>query len=307
MKLPDSVKPYFSHRDELSIEEGCVLWGMRVIVPKKLQSEVLNMLHEGHVGMVKMKMIARRYVWWPRIDKAIEQLVKSCKSCQEVQKIPEPAPLHPWIWPCRPWVRVHLDFAGPFLGKSFLIAVDAYSKWPEIVEMSSTSAAQTITVLCQIFMTHGIPEQLVSDNGPQFISSEFAEFCKANGVKHIRVSPYHPASNGLAERMVQTFKQSMKKTAKDGSPLQQRLANFLLTYRTTPQATTNVAPCELLMGRVLRTRFDMLGRVHRRKFVMLKLNRSSNMMNMVKIVTLVQDRLCGLEIFVGVPNGFLEW
>jgi len=77
-------------------------------------------------------------------------------------------------------------------------------------------------------------------------------------VKHIRVSPYHPASNGLAERMVQTFKQSMKKTAKDDVSLQQRLANFLLTYRTTPQATTNVAPCELLLGRALRTHFDML-------------------------------------------------
>ena len=128
------------------------------------------------------------------------------------------------------------------------MAVDAYSKWPEIVKMSSTTAAQTITVLCQVFMTHGIPEQLASDNGPQF---KFADFCKANGIKHIRVSPYHPASNGLAERMVQTFKQSMKKTTKDGVPLQQRLANFLLTYRMTPQAMRNLAPCELLMGRAL--------------------------------------------------------
>lgn len=254
LKLHDLVKPYFSCRDELSLEEGCVLWGIRVIVPMKLQSLVLTMLHEEHVGMVKMKTIACSYVWWPGIDKAIEDLVKSCKSCQAPQKFPEPAPLHPWIWPCKSWVRVHLDFAGPFLGRSFLIAVDAYSKWPEIVEMSSTSAAQTITVLHQIFVTHGIPEQLVSDNGPQFTSSEFAEFCKANGVKHIRVSPYHPASNGVAERMVQTFKQSMKKTAKDGASLQQRLSNFLLTYRTTSQATTNVAPCELLMGRALRTR-----------------------------------------------------
>ena len=249
IKVPDTLKPYFTRCDELSIEEGCILWGIRVIVPKKLQSTVLDLLHEGHVGIVKMKMIARSYVWWPCLDRAIEDLVKSCNSCQEVQKLPEAAPLHPWIWPNKPWVRVHLDFAGPFLGKSFLIAVDAYSKWPEVREMSSTTAAKTITVLRQIFATHGIPEQLVSDNGPQFTSSEFAEFCKGNGVKHIWVSPYHPASNGLAERMVQTFKQAMKKTAKDNLSLQQRLANFLLTYRTTPQATTNVAPCELFMGR----------------------------------------------------------
>jgi len=145
-----------------------------------------------------------------------------------------------------------LDFAGPFLRKSFLIVVDAYSKWPEVIEMSSTTAAQTITLLCT---TYGIPEQLVSDNGPQFTSSEFADFCKGNGVKHITVSLYHPA---LAEHIVQTFKQSMKKTAKDNVFLQQRLADFLLTYRTTPQATTNVAPSELLMGRALCTRLDML-------------------------------------------------
>lgn len=74
-----------------------------------------------------MKMIVCSYVWWLGIDKTIEALVKSCKSCQEVQKVPEQAPLHPWIWPCKPWVWVHLDFAGPFLGKFFLIAADAYS------------------------------------------------------------------------------------------------------------------------------------------------------------------------------------
>ena len=108
IKLPDLLKPYFNCRDELSIEEGCVLWGICVIVPKKLQSSVLNMLHEGHVEVVKMKMIAWSYIWWPGIDKTIEDLVKSCKSRQEVQKVLEPAPLYPWIWPGKPWVRVHL-------------------------------------------------------------------------------------------------------------------------------------------------------------------------------------------------------
>ena len=80
MKVPNVLKPYFSHRDEPSIEEGCILWGIRVIVPKKLQSSVLKLLHEGHVGMVKMKMIARSYIWWPCIDKEIED----CKILQVV-------------------------------------------------------------------------------------------------------------------------------------------------------------------------------------------------------------------------------
>ena len=257
-QCPEVLKPYYACRNELSIEEGCILWGVRVLVPKKLQSNVLEMLHEGHMGIVKVKQLARSYVLWPCIDNEIEKLIKSCKSCQQEQRVPTAVPLHPWIWPSQPWARVHLDFAGPFIGKKFLIAVDAFSKWPEIIEMTSTTTANTIRVLREIFTRYGLPEQLVSDNGPQFVSSKFSEFCKSNGIKHYRVAPYHLASNGLAERMVQSFKQSMKKSSNDGIPFQHRLANFLLMYRTTPHATTNTPPCELLMGRPLRIRLDLL-------------------------------------------------
>ena len=96
------------------------------------------------------------------------------------------------------------------MNRNFLIAVDAFSKWTEIIEMTSTTAANTIKVLWDMFARYGLPEQLVSDNGPQFVSSEFFEFCKSNRIKYYRVAPYHLASNGLAEHMVQSFKQSMK-------------------------------------------------------------------------------------------------
>ena len=119
-------------------------------------------------------------------------------------------PLHPWVWPSRPWQRIHVDFAGPFLGKSFLVVVDAHSKWPEVFEMSSTTALKTIATLRHLFAAYGLLEQLVSNNGPQFTSEEFQIFVKQNGVKHIRCAPYHPSSNGAAERFVQTFKQVMK-------------------------------------------------------------------------------------------------
>ena len=155
-----------------------------------------------------MKSSARSYFWWPGLDKEIENLSKSCLPCQSVRHAPPTAPLHPWVWPSRPWQRIHVDFAGPFLGKSFLVVVDAHSKWPEVFEMSSTTALKTIATHRHLFATYGLPEQLISDNGPQFTSEEFQTFMKQNGIKHIRCAPYHPSSNGAAEQFVQTFKAS---------------------------------------------------------------------------------------------------
>ena len=151
-----------------------------------------------------------------------------CLACQLVKKAPPKAPLHPWAWPTAPWQRVHVDFAGPFAGKMFFIVMDAHSKWPEVHIMSSTTAAKTITVLQELFTRYGLPQQLVSDNGPQFVAEEFSTFLRLNGVKHIKCAPYHPASKGAAERMVQTMKQSLKASFSQGIPIEQSLLKFLM-------------------------------------------------------------------------------
>ena len=139
-----------------------------------------------------------------------------------------------------------------------LVITDAHSKWPEVYTMSSTTANKTITKLRETFARYGLPEQLISDNGPQFVSEELETFLRVNGVKHIRSSPYHPASNGAAERLVQTVKQALEAGRVDGVPVEQTLATFLLRYRATPHATTGVPPSTLLMGRTLRTRLDLI-------------------------------------------------
>ena len=235
------------------------MWGNRVVIPSKLRSRIKEELHRSHPGMSRMKALARSYLWWLGLDKELERCAQECLSCQAVRNSPAAAPLHPWLWPSRPWKRIHVDFAGPFMGKMFLIAVDAHSKWPEVRIMPSTTASNTIAELRQLIAAHGLPQQLVSDNGPQFSSEEFAAFCKGNGVKHIRCAPYHPASNGIAERFVQILKRAMKAGAADtAQPLSQRLANFLFAYRCTPHATTNEAPCQLFLSRKLRTRLDLL-------------------------------------------------
>jgi len=125
------LEPFQRRKDELTIQDGCLMWGSRVIIPPKHQAQLLAKLHEGHLGIVKMKALARSYMWWPGMDKAIEEVAKGCTGCQLAQNNPKTAPLHAWEWPARPWQRIHVDFAGPFSGTMFLVVVDAHSKWPD--------------------------------------------------------------------------------------------------------------------------------------------------------------------------------
>ncbi|XP_051734765.1 uncharacterized protein K02A2.6-like [Ctenopharyngodon idella] len=251
------LKPYLTRKEELSLMQDCLMWGQRVIFPSNLRQRVLEDLHTGHPGVVKMKASARSYIWWPNIDSKIEEKSKTCMSCQQNQKSPCLSPLHPWAWPEAPWQRIHVDFAGPFEGQMFLVIVDTHSKWPEVHVMDSTTSSKTIQVLRGLFSRYGIPETLVSDNGPQFTSEEFGCFLKTNGVKHVRSTPFHPATNGRAELFIQTFKHSLK-ASKEPVPLQQRLDSFLLQYRNTPHSTTKETPAMLFLHHRLSTRLDLL-------------------------------------------------
>ena len=254
--LDDQFLSFYSKRDELSVEDDIVLYGPRVVVPndKVLRQKILAELHATHPGIVKMKLLARSYVWWPQIDSELEQEVRTCSQCQENQRNPVKVPIHPWEFPENPWERVHLDFAS-IDGVEVLIAVDAYSKWIEAVVMKSTTAQATIKVVRQMFARYGLPETIVTDNGPQFTCSEFFDFLVKNGVRFVQTPPKHPASNGLAERAVQTVKKGVGKL--DGS-LKEKIEKFLFRYRVTPQSTTGKMPCELLMRRKLRTRLDLI-------------------------------------------------
>lgn len=257
-QVTPELVPFYRVRDELTTEEGCLLRGIRVIIPNKYQATVLAELHQNHPGIVRMKALARMHVWWPTLDTDIDGHVRSCHACQTHQSKPAKATGNPWIWPQKPWQRIHVDFAGPFLGEMFLIVVDAQSKWMEVLTMSSTTAGSTINALRYLFSRFGLPQELVSDNGPQFVSSEFHAFLSKNGVKHFKSSPYHPSSNGEAERAVRTFKEVMKTMKSEPGSLNQKLASFLLSYRTTPHSTTHSTPAELMFGRNLRTRIDVL-------------------------------------------------
>ena len=206
--------------------------------------------------MTRMKTLSRMYVWWPGINFDIEKSVRLCNQCQEVQSTPPVAPLSPWSWPSRPWTRLHLDFAGPLEGRYTFVLIDAHSKWVEASCTSSTSSAAVIGVLQGLFARFGLPETVVTDNGTGFVSQEFEGFLRKNGISYVTSAPYHPASNGLAERAVQIVKKGLKKET-TGS-MDTRLARVLFSYRITPQSTTGLSPSELLLRRRPRTRLDLL-------------------------------------------------
>ena len=256
--VDQSLQPFAKRANELSIGGGYLLWGSRVIIPEELRKTVLAQIHEGHLGTSKMKALARSYVWWPNLDRDIEDLTRSCEQCQNQKSRPSTTkPSHPWIYPTSPWERVHADFAE-FAGKQYLLIVDAFSKWPVVHELGiHATTGQTIAAMRRSFSCHGFPQRLVTNNVPQFRAQDFKEFMEANGIKHQLTPPYHPASNGQVERMVQELKKSLKGRPA-GRSISHQVSSFLLYYRTTPHIATGKTPAELLIKRIPRTKLSLL-------------------------------------------------
>jgi len=186
-------------------------------------------------------------------------MVRVCGPCAAAAKQPFKATLHSWPPATKPWERIHKDFGGPHLGRHFLIVVDAYLKYLEVFSAPNTTSRQTVAILRKLCAEHGVPETIVNDNGTQFTSNEFREFCNANAVSHILSPPYHPQSNGRAERFVDTFKRGLLKLRGEGN-VDKILDTFLLAYRTTPSVTLPQQLCsaELFFGRKPRTTLDLL-------------------------------------------------
>ena len=134
--------------------------------------------------------------------------------------------------------------------------MDAYTKWVEVHVRNSSTSEATVDRLRMTFASFGIPDTVILDNGTNFVSEVFQTFLSRNGVKHLKVAPKHPASNGLAERMVQSVKEGISKMT-TGS-LETKVARFFFKYRTMLHATTGRTPAELMFGRQMKTHLDLL-------------------------------------------------
>ena len=181
--VPKALWPYHGQCDSLIVEDGLILHGEAIIIPPGERKKVLEQIHQGHLGTSKCQYRARQCVYCPGINKDIEQLVESCPTCQRHWPQEPRKPLKPTPPPEWPWQQLGADFMM-FDGSEYLVIIDYYSKMPIVWKMptSQCNSAKTITVLKELFAEHGIPQEIQSDNGPQFASHLFAEFTK--GLEH---------------------------------------------------------------------------------------------------------------------------
>ena len=247
-ECPTNIVDMWNHRDELSVIDGLVFKAGNIVVPPSMRPEMLQKLHTGHLGREKTKQRARGILFWPGMSAQLDDLIESCPVCNAMRPSQAKEPLISHQIPDRPWKKIATDIFT-WSDRHFMVTVDYYSRFFEIDELNSLTSGTVIRKLKAIFARYGIPEELVSDNGPQYTSVEFNSFSEKWDFKHVTSSPGYPQSNGLAEKTVQTAKRILTKASADPNT-DPFLA--LLEYRTTP--VDNLAsPSELLMSRQLRS------------------------------------------------------
>lgn len=259
------ARPYFKIRNELSVQDSLVFRRSRLVVPVSLRDTLISLAHEGHQGIVRTKQRLRELYWFPGMDALVRSEVSDCTLCPKMDKSARvcEAPLQPVPLPEGPWRKLGIDIVGPFETakwdcKFAITLTDYYSKWPEVAFASTVTTETVVAFLRSVFSRYGNPESLVTDNGPQFTSAAFATFLKDQGVTLIHSSVYHPASNGAIERFNRVFKACIQSAIIQNKPWKTTTTDFLQAYRATPHAMTNASPFELMHGRKMRTKLNVL-------------------------------------------------
>ena len=246
-------------RYELAVFGKLVLRGTRIVVPQKPREQILDLAHEGHQGVVKMKQRLHSKVWWPGVDGAVEGKCEACHGCQLVAQSPPPELMRRTEFPSEPCCDLAGDLLGPMLsGEYLLVVVDYYSRYFKVAILKSVTSRRIIDTLETMFSTHGIPISMKTDNGAQFISDEMEKFSQDNGIEHRTSTPLWPQANGEVERQNRSLLKVMRIAQAEKEDWRRELLKFLIAYRTTPHTTTGESPAKLLYGREIRTKLPSL-------------------------------------------------
>lgn len=247
----DKLSCFWSMRDELYCVDGVIFKNKQVLIPDSLKSLMLDLIHDGHLGVDRCKRRAREVLFLPGIGKDIENYVKSCKVCQENLNKPCKEPMIPVSVPALPWNKIGTDIFE-YRKKCYLILVDYFSGFIEVACLRDMSSSSVISILKENFARYGIPDTVISDNGPQFSCQSFKKFANEWSFNHITSSPYYAQSKRKSERAVQTIKKILKKSIDSGTDFYLNL----LSLRNTPRENLN-SPAQLLMGRRLKCRLPV--------------------------------------------------
>ena len=243
-----AARDFFGIRNELSIHNRLLLRGDRIVIPFVLREEMIERIHDGHLGINKCRERANVSMWWPGMGKQIEERVTKCRHCLAKKPSQPSEPLISTEMPSKPFEMVAADIFE-FNKSEYIVMVDYYSRWIDIAYLPNITSAEVITKLKSFFCRHGIPLTFVSDNAGQFTSDLFEEFAEKWNFVQTTSSPRYPQANGAAERAVRTAKEIL---AQDDPFL------ALLTYRATPIPELGASPAELAYGRRLRTTLPSL-------------------------------------------------
>jgi hypothetical protein len=246
--VPKLIRPYWSMKDYLAVENGLVYTGQRLVIPQEYRKEYLERIHSGHQGVSKSQLRAKESVYWPNLMSDIDKSVSDCIVCLQNSKSSRKEPMLAHDTPAQPWEVLSSDLFE-LEGNSYILLADHYSKMMFVRGLKSTSCSEVVKFCKDLFAVHGIPKRLYSDNGPQYSAAEFRNFALTWEFEHITSSPHYPQSNGFIERMVGTVKTTLKKAKQSGTDPQMSL----LCLRSTPVDSRTPSPAELLYGRKIRS------------------------------------------------------
>jgi len=208
--IPSELVAFFDHRDELTVLDGIILRGDRVVIPRSLQSSMKQRVHAGHMGINSCLRRARELIYWPGMSRDIRQYVQACHVYATYPDKQPPETLRRHEAPERPWQKVASDIFT-FCDRNYLVTVDCFSNFIEVDYLPDTLSKTVITELKLQFAGYGIPDILISDGGPQYTSSEFKSFSKHWSFDHNVTSPGNSKANGAAEAAVKIVKKMMRK------------------------------------------------------------------------------------------------
>lgn len=258
-KWSDLAKPFKAFETELCFAGKILLRGTKIVMPSILRERTLELAHEGHPGISKMKQRLRTKVWWPKIDLEAEACVKKCRGCLMVSAPPPPEPIRRTILPEKKWQHIAIDFLGPLPSNDYLlVVVDYFSRFIEIEVMRTIDSDETIWRLKVIFARLGYPESITADNGRQFVSEKFRAFCLQKGIELISSTPYWPQQNGEVERQNRSILKRLIISQNEKRNWKEDLLEYLVMYRTTPHSTTGRTPSEMMFGRTNRDKLPTI-------------------------------------------------